>query len=137
MAEDRLINAQEVAYRAGISMQTLGLWYRFKRENPDSEYALMLPEFVRGDNRRTRFWHESDVEALVKFKGTIPIGRNGVLGSVTQRYVKKTGNKPGLTSYIAQIRRIMNMNDVPAEVVEAVERILRADAVRRGADETV
>lgn len=60
--KERLINAQELAYRIGRSVQTLNAYYKFKDENPDNEYSLMLPEFIRQGNHRTRYWKESDIE---------------------------------------------------------------------------
>lgn len=86
---EKLLTVQEVGCKIGVSIQSIGCWYKFKRENPESPYAAMLPEFVRMGGRNTRYWKESDLPALKHFHETIPMGRNGVLGSVTQRYTKK------------------------------------------------
>lgn len=91
--EEILLNVQEVAYKVGCSIQTIGSYYRFKRENPDNIYALMLPDYVRRGKKNTRYWKESDVEAIIRFRNSIPQGRNGALGSVTQKYVKGTSKK--------------------------------------------
>ena len=100
--EERLLSATEVCVLLDCSIYSLNNWYTFKRENPDSEYAKMLPEFLNLDagTRRKRFWKESDIGKLLEFKASIPHGRNGVLGSVTQRYVKgvKHGKKKNRTS---------------------------------------
>ena len=84
-----LLFAEDVAREIGVSDYTLKLWYRFKKENPDNEYAKLLPEVQRIEPRNKRCWKKSDLKALLKFKDLIPHGRNGVLGSVTQRYYKK------------------------------------------------
>lgn len=90
MAEDKLLNVQEVAVIIGSSVPTISAWYRWKRANPNHEYAQILPEFERHGAHRARFWRYSDVQKLIDFKNTIPQGRNGVMGCITQRYVKKT-----------------------------------------------
>lgn len=89
----RLMSATEVCVILDCSIYTLNNWYAYKRKNPDSEYAKMLPECVnREEGARTkRYWKQSDIEKLLKFKAAIPHGRNGILGSVTQKYAKKKG----------------------------------------------
>ena len=96
--KERLLSATEVCVLLDCSIYSLNNWYTFKRENPDSEYAKMLPDFVNTESgeRRKRYWKQSDIGKLIEFKATIPHGRNGVLGSVTQKYVKgakKNGKK--------------------------------------------
>lgn len=83
----RKLKAEEVAVVLGTTRMSIYQWYRFKKENPDNEYAKLLPDYTIG-KRRTRFWDEEDLWKLIEFKQKIPHGRNGVLGSVTQRYVK-------------------------------------------------
>lgn len=85
---ERLLKAVEVALLVDISVPTLNNWYAFKRMNPDSEMAKMLPDPVQQTNRQTRYWKESDVVELIKFKSQIVWGRNGFMGSITQRYAK-------------------------------------------------
>lgn len=87
--EEKLLNVQEVAVLIHSSVPTISAWYRWKKENPDNEYAKMLPAFIRKGAHRERRWKYSDVWKLVEFKQSIPQGRNGVMGSVTQRYCKK------------------------------------------------
>lgn len=91
MTKDRLLSATEVCVLLDCSIYSLNNWYTFKRENPDNEYAKMLPDFINKDEgtRRKRFWRQEDIGDLIAFKANIPHGRNGVLGSVTQKYVKK------------------------------------------------
>ena len=88
MAE-RMLRAVEVALLLNISVPTLSNWYKFKRENPNDEYARLLPNYEVIGCHNQRFWDKSDVGALVEFKQKMPKGRSGVMGTVTQRYVKK------------------------------------------------
>lgn len=92
--KERLLSANEVCVLLDCSIYSLNNWYKFKNENPDNEYAKMLPELVRenGTNGK-RMWRHADIGQLIQFKASIPHGRNGVLGSVTQKYVKKAGGK--------------------------------------------
>lgn len=90
-----LLKIEEVAVILGCSTQTINYWYRWKKENPDSEFAKMLPDFIQEGNRQTRFWKQEDVKYLAEFKNTIPQGRNGILGSITQKYYHK--NKEEVT----------------------------------------
>lgn len=84
-----LLNVQEVAVLIGSSVQTIGSWYKWRSLNPTHPLAKMLPDYKRIGNRNTRYWEREDLEKLIKFKGSLPQGRNGVMGSVTQKYVKK------------------------------------------------
>ena len=87
--EERLLKLEEVALKVGVSFKTINNWYAFKKQNPDNEIAQLLPDFIQHAARQTRFWKESDIEKLIEFKSKIPIGRNGIMGSITQKYVKK------------------------------------------------
>ena len=84
-----LLKLEEVAILVGVSCQTINNWYRFKKENPDNEYAKMLPDFERIGGHNQRFWDKSDINDLLKFKMFTPKGCKGIMGSVTQRYVRK------------------------------------------------
>lgn len=142
---DKLLKVQEVAYRLGVSNQTVGIWYKFKRENPDNEYSMLLPDFTR--KGQTRYWNESDVEALKYFQRIIPQGRNGVLGSVTQRYVKKSDDskpvrvyvdpektaKTMCDNYILKVEGLLKFNNVDIDVIEQVKDLLNSEyGFRRG-----
>ena len=87
MAEEKMVNLNELALLVGVSVQTINAWYRWKRLHPEHEMAKLLPDFVRVGQRRTRYWKQSDVWKLIEFHTTIPQGRNGIMGDVTQRYV--------------------------------------------------
>lgn len=83
---ERLLRAEEVALSVGVSVKTLNNWYLFKRANPDNEYAQMIPECVQQGSRQQRFWKSDDIWKLMQFKQTIPMGRSGIMGSITQKY---------------------------------------------------
>lgn len=87
--KNQLLEANEVCALVGCSVYTLNLWYRFKKNNPENEYSKLLPEITRLDGDRKRYWTSDDVYALIAFKASIPHGRNGVLGSETQKYIYK------------------------------------------------
>ena len=89
LMQNELINIQTLSFLVGSSIQTISSWYRWKKENPEHELAKLLPEYTKIGNRNTRYWHKDDVWKLIEFKSSIPQGRNGVMGSVTQKYVKK------------------------------------------------
>jgi len=97
MAEERLLKIEEVAVIIGSSSKSINNWYWFKRENPRNEYAKMLPDFIQMGSRQTRYWRESDIWKLLEFKHKIPQGRNGIMGSVTQKYYKKKEEKKNET----------------------------------------
>lgn len=83
------LRVEEVAIILGCSINTINAWYRFKAQEPDNEYAKMLPEFTREGERGMRLWKQADIKKLVEFQKSRPIGRNGVMGDITQKYVKK------------------------------------------------
>lgn len=87
--EERLLKIEEVAVKIGSSCKSINNWYWFKRENPDNEYAKMLPEYIQYGARQTRYWKEEDIPKLIEFKQSIPQGRNGIMGSITQKYYHK------------------------------------------------
>lgn len=93
MGREKLLRLEELAVLIKVSGQTINNWYSFKKQFPENKYAKMLPEFVQQGNRRTRYWKESDVGKILMFAHSIPIGRNGVMGAVTQKYIKKKGEK--------------------------------------------
>lgn len=92
MSEERLLKIEEVAVLIGVSVKTINNWYWFKRENPESELAKLLPEYEQERPTSARLWKASTLEDFMTFKSSVKIGRNGAMGSVTQRYVKKEKN---------------------------------------------
>lgn len=87
---DRLLKIEEVAFRLGVSTKTINNWYWYKNRNPevDNEYIKMLPDYIQEGERQTRFWKESDLPILQQYKESIPRGRSGIMGSVTQKYLR-------------------------------------------------
>ena len=90
MNEDRMLKAVEVACLIDSSVQTITSWYRWKELNPEHEMAKKLPNYERIGNKKTRYWKQSDIWKLIDFKNNIKQGRNGLMGEVTQKYVKTT-----------------------------------------------
>ena len=86
---NKLLNAQQVATLANVSTPTLNTWYKWKQLNPEHELAKMLPDYIQVGDRQTRYWSSESVWMVLAFKDKIPRGRNGILGSVTQKYIKK------------------------------------------------
>lgn len=95
MAEvkERLLKLEEVAVIIGSSFKSINNWYAFKRANPDNEYAKMLPDFIQNGERQTRYWREGDLWRLIEFKQSIPQGRNGIMGCITQKYYRNREGK--------------------------------------------
>lgn len=85
---EQLLRIEEVALLVGVSTQTINIWYRWKKYNPENEYAKLLPDFEQTGARQMRWWKRSDLWKLMEFKNTIPHGRYGILGDVTQRRYK-------------------------------------------------
>ena len=84
MAKDNFLNLTEVAMILGVSVYTINNWYRFKKQNPDNDFAKMLPEPRQLTPHSIRLWKESDIKKFVKFQESIPRGRNGIMGDTTQ-----------------------------------------------------
>lgn len=80
-----MLRIEEVALTINSSVQTLNNWYRWKKLNPENEYASMLPDYIQQGAKQTRYWRASDIGKLLEFKAVIPHGRNGVLGDITQK----------------------------------------------------
>ena len=72
----------EVATRLSVSINTITRWYKFKRLNPDNEFAQKLPEYTLQVTPygKVRDWTEEDVWKLVEFKQQIKAGRTGKMG---------------------------------------------------------
>ena len=84
------LNAMQVAVVVGITVPTLNSWYKWKQLNPDHKLVKYLPDYFTVEGKgRTRYWEQADIEKLILFRASIPHGKNGILGQVTQRYVKK------------------------------------------------
>lgn len=85
----KLLTIEEVAVSAGVSVQTINIWYRWKKQNPEHERAKMLPDPIQVKPRQIRFWEPQDVLQIIEFKNTVKTGRDGIMGSITQKYARK------------------------------------------------
>lgn len=83
--DNNLLRIEEVALLIGASTQTINNWYRWKKINENHPLAKLLPDYVQEGNRQMRFWKKSDIWSIVEFKNSIPHGRNGILGDITQK----------------------------------------------------
>lgn len=84
-----LLRLEEVAILVGVSFKTINSWYAFKRMHPENEYAKMLPDYIQVGQRQTRYWKREDIWKFIQYRHSIPQGRNGVMGDVTQKYCRK------------------------------------------------
>lgn len=86
---ERSIKVEELALAVGVSVKTINNWYAFRQAEPEHELAKLLPDFQQDHPRGTRTWKVSDIWRMKDFQSKITAGRNGVMGSITQKYVKK------------------------------------------------
>lgn len=73
---------EEVAMRVGVSTQTLNRWYKFKKNNPESELSQQLPDYSleTTPHGNVRLWDTDSVWSLINFKTHIKQGRTGKMG---------------------------------------------------------
>lgn len=88
MNEEQL-RIETIALLVGVSTQTLNNWYRWKKIHPEHELAHLLPDYQQDGLRQTRYWKSDDVWKIIDFKHTIPHGRFGILGDITQKQARK------------------------------------------------
>ena len=80
---ERLLKIEEIALAVGVSVKTVNFWYMFKRQNPENEYAQLLPDYIQLGNRGQRFWTEEAIWKMIEFKKQVPKGCRGVMGGTT------------------------------------------------------
>lgn len=87
MQKDKKLKVEEVAVLLDVSSKTINYWYMYKRDNPRDSKAKLLPKYkmVTINGRKTRLWDYNDIPKLVEFKSQISKGRNGFMGSVTNK----------------------------------------------------
>ena len=87
MQKNEKLKVEEVAVLLDVSTKTINYWYMFKRKNPRNEMAKLLPNYkvCELNGRYVRLWNYEDVPKLKEFKESIPRGRNGFMGSVTNK----------------------------------------------------
>lgn len=88
MAGRELLRLEEVSIMIGVSYMTLNRWYAWKRQNPSHELAQLLPEPIQERENGPRLWNRDDLWKLLEFKQKRPMGRSGVMGSVTHKNYK-------------------------------------------------
>jgi hypothetical protein len=89
MAE-KLLRIEEVALLVNSSTQTINNWYRWKALNPNHPLAQKLPNYIQNGARQTRYWKKSDIWSITEFKNSIPHGRGGILGEITQKRYRRS-----------------------------------------------
>ena len=90
---DDLVPIEYVCYKLGISTQAINLWYRWKQREPEAykNFGHELPEYIQSGPRKKRLWHKADIQKIKEFQKSLPQGRAGILGNVTQ--IKKRREK--------------------------------------------
>lgn len=127
---EAILTVEEVAVRINVSLPTIASWYRWKRCNPGHEMADLLPDFFRVGPHKARRWYESDIEKLIEFKNSIPQGRNGIMGEVTQKYVKKNNDEKG---YIKETLKLLDKHNVDTWTQDFIRELLEEDFNKRDA----
>lgn len=84
-----MVKIEELAMIVGVSTKTIRNWYKFKRECPENEYAKILPEPIIFGKGPALHWNREDVWKVIEFKQNIIMGRNGIMGEITQKYATK------------------------------------------------
>lgn len=97
--QSRPLKVEELALMIGVSVHTINNWYRWKAAHPENEMAKLLPDYFQDGARQTRYWKQSDVFSIIQFHKSVPKGRNGFLGDITQKaWRKKQAEKKGETN---------------------------------------
>lgn len=96
-SKEKKLRIEEVALAIGVSCKTINNWYWYKRENPDSRLATLLPDYIQDGERQARYWRQSDIWKLLDFKSKIPRGRAGIMGGITQKYYHKRKDKENVS----------------------------------------
>ena len=86
MRREDLLNVTEVCMYIGRSPHTINYWYKWKQENPNSELAKLLPDYIQDGNRQTRYWRREDLWRLIEFKQRVPQGRAGIMKQTIEAY---------------------------------------------------
>lgn len=92
---------EEVAFRVGVSVQTLNRWYKFKKEHPKDKISKLIPAYKKVKSKTAmgfvRLWEKEDVEKLIEFKSNVVSGRCGLMGDYKGEGTKhgKSKNRKG------------------------------------------
>lgn len=89
---NKKLKVEEVAMRAGVSVQTINRWYKFKAENPDNPLSENLPDYdkLTMPGGITRLWDLDDVWKIIEFKSKVKHGRTGFMGEFRGSGTSKT-----------------------------------------------
>ncbi len=91
----RKLTATKVAQHLDITVVTLTNWYTWYNNDKYVKPANTpeLPKYEQVHERAARYWNESDLHKLEKFKEWVPKGRNGVMGQLNARFWGDYGKK--------------------------------------------
>lgn len=84
------LNADEIVKEINITKTTLNRWYKWysiTENKPDD--CPELPKYEQQYSSAPRYWDESSIEALKRFKNWVPKGSKGLMGEVSQVYWSK------------------------------------------------
>lgn len=88
-----MLDINQVCKRIKVSVYTVENWYRFKREHPEDELALLLPDYYKEHINSRKFWKKEDIKKLKEFKSVRKLGRNGQMSETIQKYRKRRKEK--------------------------------------------
>ncbi len=89
------LKIEQVATMLGVSAQTLNRWYKFKKQNPNDEISVLLPDYTKVKTTRgwVRIWQPETLWALTQVKSTIRSGRTGQMGKYHGKGTKNGKSK--------------------------------------------
>lgn len=95
--ENGRVKIEELAFYVDSSTQTINTWYAWKKLHPEHKLAQLLPspEYIQKGGKKVRYWNQSDIGRVIEFKKSIPHGRNGILGEITNRNYRGKESKNG------------------------------------------
>ena len=96
-----LLSATQVAAKLGITVKTLTTWYKWYNDNMLKHFIRneqpidcpILPPYTQTKLNSPRYWDESNMEQLIKFKNWVPKGRGGVMGNVNAKSWGERGRR--------------------------------------------
>lgn len=88
------IKIEELAFYVDSSTHTINNWYAWKRQHPTHDLAYLLPDpvYIQKGGRRIRYWNRADIGKILEFKNSLPHGRLGILGDITQKHSRRNKN---------------------------------------------
>jgi transposase-like protein len=86
MNEEKKISLRKVALKIDISTETLRRWYKwYEDDDYEKPEGLELPSYTV-DSRQTKFFSESDVKVLRKFKSDLQGKYRGIMSDFNAKY---------------------------------------------------